>query len=254
MTSPDGSGRDLAPADRVGRVLVTLADTLGDDFDLPAYLQQLTQHCRDLLGVDGAGVLLADTVGTLRIAALSGADVRRLEQAGLTGGDGPSVIAFRTGEPVADARLDPVEARWQSLADPARAAGYRRAHAVPMRRGDQVIGALSLFSRSARPLQPPGQRLARALADLATISLLQHRALTTQRLYAAQLQQAFTTRVVIEQAKGVLAERHDIPMDVAFTRLRQQARNSNRRLADLAREILGAAADDPPDGTGPAQA
>ncbi|WP_436523531.1 ANTAR domain-containing protein [Actinoplanes sp. HUAS TT8] len=246
MSVSGGFARVPMPAERIGQAFVALADTMAEDFELAAYLRRLISLAQDLLGADGVGVMLNDPSGRLRVAAASSPSVERLVQAELAGGDGPGLVAYRTGKAVAHVRLDPGERRWSALAASAWAAGFRCAHAIPLRRGDEVIGGLSLFSRADQPLSQPGQLLGRALADQVTISLLHHRALSAQRLRAAQLQQAFTTRVAIEQAKGVLAERHDIPLDVAFDQMRAQARKTNRKLADLAQEILGDAALTPP--------
>ncbi|GAA2898035.1 transcriptional regulator [Actinoplanes cyaneus] len=248
MTVQGGFSRGPALVDRIGRAFVDLSDTMADDFELTTYLRGLIGHCQELLGADEVSVMLADQGGPPRIAAASSAQVRRFGLAELEGGDGPSLVAYRTGETVADVGLAPAGTRWAALAAPAQAAGFGCMHAFPLRRADQVIGAMSLFSRKGRPLSDGGRLLGRALADLVAISMLQHRALAAQRLRAAQLQQAFLTRVAIEQAKGMLAERYDIPLDAAFEQMRAQARKTNRRLADLAREIIGGGELTPSDG------
>ncbi|MEU4242593.1 GAF and ANTAR domain-containing protein [Actinoplanes sp. NPDC026619] len=243
----DEPDEPIASVESVGVALLSLADTLGDDFRLPDFLHQLTTYSVDLLHATGAGVMLAGADGGLRLMAASSEETRRLEMIELDNDYGPCVDAYRHGHVITHHRFDPGEPRWADLVEPAQTAGFGSSHAITMRHGVNVIGVLNLFCPTDEPLAYGGQRLGRMLADVATVGLLQRRALTSQRDQAGRLQHALTSRVIIEQAKGLLAERHDIAPDEAFRRLRQHARNTNQILATLARDVVDGLASLPPD-------
>ncbi|MET0423791.1 MAG: GAF and ANTAR domain-containing protein [Actinoplanes sp.] len=227
---------------RVAEAFVYLADTLVDDFDLPDFLHELTTQVIDLLGVDSAGVMLADEDGRMRLIASSDETARLLELFEIDGDQGPCLTAYRSGETVEHCHLATPDTRWALFAERAHRDGYRSAHAIPMRLRGQVIGVVNLFSRDPDPLTTPRQRLGRALADVATIALLQHRTVNVHRTLAEQLQAAFGTRLDIEQAKGLLAERHGIDPGEAFQRMRRHARSTNRKLSGLAADIIAGTA------------
>ncbi|MEU4557498.1 GAF and ANTAR domain-containing protein [Actinoplanes sp. NPDC023936] len=241
MRAAQDSGIPYASPERVGAALLELADTVGDEFQLSRFLHRLTAHCRQLLDTDGVGVMLADPGGALRLLAASSEDTRRLGMAELEDDDGPCLEVYRSGNAITHTGFDPAGSRWSNLAAPARVAGFRGCHAVPMRHRNHNIGVLSLIRRIGEPLPLDQQRLAQTLADIATIGLLQRRALSAHRTTADQLQQAFTSRLAVEQAKGVLAERHKITPEQAFQRLRRHARNTNQKLHNLAQAILDGA-------------
>ncbi|MFI5933788.1 ANTAR domain-containing protein [Actinoplanes sp. NPDC051494] len=223
--------------ERVAQAFVFLADTLVDDFDLPDFLHDFTAYCTDLLDADGAGVMLADKDGRMRLLASSDETARLLELFEIDGDQGPCLTAFRTGETIEHCHLATADTRWSLFAERAYRDGYRSAHAIPMRLRGQVIGVLNLFSRNPDPLTGPHQKLGRALADVVTIALVQHRIINDHRTLAEQLQTAFATRLDIEQAKGLLAERHRIDAAEAFQRMRRHARRTNRKLSELAADI-----------------
>ena len=235
MTTQDDQ---RAREQRVAEAFVALADSLVDDFDLPEFLHQLTTHCLDLLDADGAGVMLADPDGRMRLLASSDETARALELFEIDGDQGPCLAAYRSGHTVEHRRLDIPDPRWVRFADRAYDAGYLSTHAIPLRLRDEVIGALNLFSHAPGPLTEPHQQLAQALAAVATIALLQHRAIGTHRTLTEQLQAAFTSRVNIEQAKGLIAERLRIDPDEAFQRIRRHARHTNRKLSTLAHDLI----------------
>jgi transcriptional regulator with GAF, ATPase, and Fis domain len=228
------SERQLAEA------FVALADTLVDDFDVVDFLHELTVRCAQVLGVSAAGVLLADQRGALRVVAASTEQTRLLELLQLQTDQGPCPECFHTGRPIAVADLSTVTAasRWPPFVVAAREAGFASVHAVPMRLRTDVIGALNLFGAQPGALAEDTLRLGQALADVATIGLLQARAIRQRDTLAEQLQTALNSRIVIEQAKGVLAERRHVDMDQSFTLLRSTARTSNRRLSELARAVV----------------
>lgn len=222
----------------LAKTFVELADTLVADFDLIDFLRLLTDRCVGMLGASAAGVLLADRDGELRVMAASDEQVRLLELFQLQNDEGPCLDCYRTGTPVAVPDLRTETARWPRFTARAQLHGFSAVQTLPMRLRDEVVGALNLFRATPGPFDPLGTPIAQALADVATISLLQQR--TTQRttVLNEQLQTALNSRVLIEQAKGKLAERQGIDMEQAFTALRSYARAHNRRLSDVARAFI----------------
>ena len=226
---------------------VDLADTMVADFDVIDFLHLLTDRSVTLLEVSAAGVMLADPRGELRVAAASSEAAGLIELFQIQNDQGPCLDCFRAAQPVTAADLTGPDQRWPQFAAAAARAGFRSVEALPMRLRDEVIGALNLFRATPEPLSPPDLRIAQALADVATIGLLQERAVRRMETVAEQLQAALNSRVVVEQAKGKLAERLSIEMDEAFGLLRVYARNSNQRLTDVARNFVDSAtADFPP--------
>ncbi|WP_027341335.1 GAF and ANTAR domain-containing protein [Hamadaea tsunoensis] len=218
-------------------VLVEMADTLVDDFDVIDFLHVLTERSVQLLGVSAAGLLLTDGRDTLQLVAASSERTRLLELFQLQSDEGPCVDCFRTGRPVSVANLA-TATRWPRFTEAAAAVGFAAVHAVPMRLRTQVIGALNFFDTAPGSLDPDKLRSGQALADVATIGLLQERAIRRRDVLTEQLQAALNSRIVIEQAKGVLAERWHVDMDEAFGLLRRHSRSGNRRLSELARAIV----------------
>ena len=222
----------------LAEVFVELADTLVDDFDVVDFLHQVTVRCAQVLDVAAAGVLLTDQRGALRVIAASTEQTRLLEVLQSQTDRGPCPECFHTGRPVAVGDLSTATARWPRFVTEARQAGFASVHAVPMRLRTDIIGALNLFHTEPGALDEDTIRLAQALADVATVGLLQARAIRHRDSLAEQLQTALNSRVVIEQAKGVIAERRQLDMDQSFTLLRGTARTHNRRLSDLARAVV----------------
>jgi transcriptional regulator with GAF, ATPase, and Fis domain len=228
----------------VTEVFVELADTLVDDFDVVDFLHELTIRCAQLLEVAAAGVLLTDQRGgALRVVAASTEQTRLLELLQSQTDQGPCPECFHTGRPVAVADLATATERWPRFVAEARQVGFASVHAVPMRLRTEIIGALNLFHTEPGTLREDTLRLAQALADIATIGLLQARAIRHREILAEQLQTALNSRIVIEQAKGVVAERRRLDMDQSFTLLRGTARASNRRLSDLAQAVVDGSED-----------
>jgi GAF domain-containing protein len=233
-------------ADLLSDTFVELADTMVADFDVIDFLQLLTDRSVMLLSASAAGVMLADPRGELRVAASSNEAAGLLELFQIQNDQGPCLDCFRTGLPVTAVFADP-EQRWPRFAAAATQHGFRTVQALPMRLRDQVIGALNLFRTTPGPFDPPDLRLGQALADVATIGLLHERNVRRSETVAEQLQSALNSRVVIEQAKGKLAERLSMEMDEAFAVLRDYARNSNQRLTEVARNfVTSGSADFPP--------
>jgi GAF domain-containing protein len=221
----------------LAKTLVGLADTLVDDFDIVELLTLLTDGCIDVLDVRAAGLMLAAPEGDLRVMASSSEAMRVLELFELQAQEGPCLDCYRTGQPVLNQHLASTTGQWPRFAPEALAAGFHTVHALPMRLRGTVIGALNLFHVHPGDMHQEDIDAAQAMADVATIAILQHRATHEAQLLNEQLSHALNSRIVIEQAKGMLAERLDIDLERAFATLRNHARNHNLRLVELARGI-----------------
>lgn len=222
----------------LAKTLVDLADTLVDDFDVVELLTLLADRCVEVLDVSAAGLMLAAPEGDLRVVASSSDAMRVLELFELQAAQGPCMESYRTGLPVVNEDLAADAERWPQFAPVAIAAGFRSVHALPMRLRGSVIGALNLFRAEQGALEETDVLAAQAFADVATIAILQHRAVIEAQVLNEQLHHALNSRIAIEQAKGMIAERAGIDMEASFARLRSHARNQNRRLADVAREVV----------------
>ena len=233
-----GEGRPVGREERLSRVFVELADTLVSGFDIVEFLHTLTERCVELLDVGAAGVVLADERGNLRVMASSDERAHILEVFEVQNQEGPCLDCYSSGKPVVNESLHGEGSRWPAFCREARAAGFRFAHALPLRLRDQALGALNLFSDEESRLGETGQVVGQALADVATTGLLQARALEESRVLARQLQSALDSRVIIEQAKGMLAERAVVDLDAAFRLLRGYARNHNEYLSVVARKVV----------------
>ena len=227
----------------VVRSLVEMADTLVDDYDIVDLLTGLADRCVHLLGVSAAGVMLASPEGGLGLVASSSEAMRLLELFELQAQEGPCLDAFRTGQPVEHENLQAGAGRWPSFSSAAIQAGFQSAFALPLRLREVTLGALNLLSSLRTPMDEADLIVARAFADLAALSIVQHRATTEAQLLNEQLSAALTSRVVIEQAKGVISERAGVDLAEAFSRLRSYARNHNRRLTAVAEAAVNGSLD-----------
>ncbi len=218
---------------------VELTDVLVDDFDVVELLTYLAGRCVEVLGVDAAGMMLASPTGTLQAVASSSEAVRTLELFELQTRQGPCYECFYNATPLANVSLSDALERWPDFAPLALDAGFRSATALPMRVGNTTIGAMNLFRSARADLGVADLIAARAFAHVATIGILQHRAIEAVQVINDQLSAALESRVLIEQAKGMLAERAGVEVEEAFERLRSFARNRNRRLAQVAEGFIG---------------
>jgi GAF domain-containing protein len=230
----------MSREEKLSRTLVELADTLVADFDVVELLTLLTDRCVDVLEVDAAGLMLVAPEGDLRVMASSSEAMRVLELFELQAQEGPCLDCYRTGLPVVNQDLAGVNGRWPRFAAEAIVAGFQTVHALPMRLRGVVIGALNLFSADPGEMETSDLDAAQAMADVATIAILQHRAALEAQILNEQLNYALNSRIVIEQAKGMIAERETLNMEQAFSALRNHARNHNLRLVDVARDIITA--------------
>ncbi len=221
----------------LARTFVELADSLVDNFDVVDLLTRLADRCVEIVGVETAGLMLGSADGDLRVIASSSEAMRILELLEIQAEEGPCVECYRTGEPAVGASIGEMDRRWPQFGPKAAEAGFRSVYALPMRLRGHTIGALNMFRVDERPMLETDVVAAQALADVATIAILQNRAASDAQMVNEQLTQALNTRIVIEQAKGVVAERAELDMDQAFARMRRHARNHNLRLADVAGAI-----------------
>lgn len=245
LDRPAAPGRPTEPAQAAARerqvtdAFVALTDSLVGNFDVVELLCTLTDNCARLLDVQAAGLLLADVHGVLHVMAASSDTTHNLQLLQLQREQGPGLDCYRTGQPVVAADLRQDAHRWPTWAAAADAAGVASVHALPMRLQDQPLGTLGLFGGRAGRLSEDDLHLGNALAHVASIAIVQDMALTDRDAVAEQLQRALASRVVLEQAKGVLAQHGDLSMDQAFARLRGYARDHNQRLTQTARAVAG---------------
>ena len=228
----------MAREPMLARTFVELADTLVDDFDVVELLTLLVDRCVEILDVSAAGLMLVAPEGDLRVVASSSEAMRVVELFELQSQEGPCLDCYRGGEPVLNQHLTTLDGRWPNFTPVALEAGFRSVHALPMRLRGAIVGALNLFRIDEGPLDATDVLAAQALADVATIAILQHRAALEAQVVNEQLNHALNSRVLIEQAKGVLGERAGLDMEHAFARLRSYARNNNRQLVDVAQDVI----------------
>ena len=228
----------MITAERLAEVLVEVADTLVDEFDLIEFLQMVTEHTSELVQADSAGILIADHHGRLRLMAATDERAEMIELFQVQTEEGPCQDCFRQASPVVNVDLAESGNLWPNFAPRAVAAGFRSVHAFPLRLRQHVIGALNLFGTQTGEMAAPDVRIVQALADVATIGLLQERAISRGEVLSEQLQSALNHRVVIEQAKGVLAQIHGVDVDQAFDLLRSYARSHRRGLSEVAQAVL----------------
>ncbi|HET9873510.1 MAG TPA: GAF and ANTAR domain-containing protein [Propionibacteriaceae bacterium] len=224
---------------RLSHLFIQLADTLVDDFDVVDFLHGLAEGCVEVLEVDAAGLMLADQRGGLRLVASAPEEpMNTLELFELQSDQGPCLDSFRSGSQVVNVSIPDARDRWPRFTAAALDLGMMTTHALPLRLRGEVIGAMNLASTEVRPLSRQDLIVGQALADVATIGLLQERAIQEGSLLAEQLQSALTSRVLVEQAKGVLAERLGVDVNEGFARLRRYSRRSGHPLRQVAQAIV----------------
>ncbi|WAU78708.1 GAF and ANTAR domain-containing protein [Streptomyces sp. Qhu-G9] len=229
----------MAREQRLAEIFVEVADSLVEDFDVIDLLQRLSTRCVELLDVSAAGILLVDAHGELQIIAASDEHTHLLELFALQHDQGPCVECYHTGAARTNIDLTHQEAAsWPRFAARARETGYVTTHALPLRLRNRVVGALNLFQTTPHHLGDADIALAQALADVATIAILQQRTLEQSHVENSQLATALTSRILVEQVKGVLAERWNSSVDEAFAVFRAYARAHRLRLVDLAARII----------------
>jgi transcriptional regulator with GAF, ATPase, and Fis domain len=217
---------------------VELADTLVEDFDVVEFLSGLAERVVELGIASESGILLADETGDLQVMAASHERTHLLELFQTQNQEGPCQDCYTTGRPVSVLDLEHEHDRWPRFTPQALATGFRSVQAVPLRLRGDVLGALNLFLTYPGGIDGDSQMVVQAMADVATIGLLQQREIHRAHTVQSQLQHALHSRVSIEQAKGILSEQADLPLDEAFDLLRSHARTNNLKLATLAHHIV----------------
>jgi GAF domain-containing protein len=228
----------VAREQRLTEVFVELADTLVEEFDLVEFLQTLTERCVELADTDAAGLMLDDQRGHLQVVAYTDESARLLELFELQKAEGPCLDCFASGRAIANVDLTDSATRWPVFAEAARGVGFTVSHAFPMRLRQQVVGALNLFTLAPVRLSVDHLALVQGLADIATIGLLHERAVRDQVILAEQLQTALHSRIVIEQAKGVLSAQSGTSVGEAFRVMRSHARRTGKQLTAVAEAIV----------------
>jgi GAF domain-containing protein len=228
----------MSRAGRVSAAFVKIADTLVADYDVFDLLHTLVDESVGILDAAAAGLVLVDPAGDLQVMASTSEESQLVEVLQLEAGTGPCVDCYRTGAVVAIDDIATQGDRWPLFQSSALSQGFRSLHAVPMRLRSRTIGALNLFGHEAGPLPADDAAIAQAFADVATITLLQERAARETALINEQLQRALNSRILIEQAKGVIAHTSNVDMNAAFALLRGYARAHNRTLYETADMII----------------
>lgn len=223
---------------RMLRTFAMLADTLVDEYDVVELLQSLVDACRDLLDTTAAGILLADGRGDLELIVSTSEASRLVETMQLSAQAGPCIECYRTGNAVSVPSIADVDEEWAAFRDSALAQGFASIEAVPLRLRDQTIGTLNLLRSEPGSLADVDVIAARAFADVATIGILHERSIRESEVLSEQLQLALKTRVVIEQAKGVVSYTNDVPIDEAFDLIRAYARSHQRPLSEVAARLV----------------
>ena len=218
--------------------IVELADNLVDEFDVIDVLTVLSLRCVDAIDVDAAGVMLAPPGGELQFVASSSEAMRMLELFQIQADEGPCVDCYRTGGAIINKSLRTDDTRWPNFTPRAIAQGFRAVHCLPLRLRGSTIGALNLFSIDRGPMSTDDAAIAQGLADVATIAIMQYRIAADAKLLNDQLSSALNSRIVIEQAKGMIAQHFGIEMVDAFDKLRAHSRNHNLGLSSVATAVV----------------
>ena len=220
------------------QTFVKLADTLVADYDVVDLLQALVDACRDLLGTTAAGILLADGRGQLEVVASTSEASRLVELMQLSAEAGPCIESFRSGRRVSVPDIERTDGEWMLFRDAALAHGFRAMDALPMRLRDITIGTLNMLRAAPGEALEDDIAAAQAFADVATIGILHERSIRESSVLSQQLQSALNSRIVIEQAKGVVSHTRGVSIDEAFLLIRQYARSHNMGLSLVAARLV----------------
>jgi len=222
----------------LAQTFIELADTLVADFDLIEFLSMLAERCVELLGAVEVGLLLTGPGNRLQVMVSSSERMRMAELLEVQYEEGPCLDCYRTVQPIVNQRLESADARWPRFAPMARESGFKMVHALPLRLRSDVIGAMNVFDTAPHEITPADLNLTRAFADAATIGILQERTVKQHTDLSVQLQGALNSRITVEQAKGIVAERLNVDMDLAFALIRKYARDRSRQLGAVANALI----------------
>lgn len=237
MMSDDTFATAVTRQALMATTFVEIVDTLVGDFDVIEVLTLLTSRCVELLPASAAGILLVDTTGELRVVGASTEAIQLLELFQIQNDQGPCLDCFKSGDVVLHSDID-VVSRWPSFGAECTRVGFSSVCAVPLRLRARVIGCLNMFMSGSGGLSDSDVALAQALADVASIAIVQDQSTRARAMRQGHLQHALLSRIAIEQAKGIIAERNRLDMDDAFKHLRTFARSNNRKLTEVAEAIV----------------
>jgi GAF domain-containing protein len=223
---------------KLSAAFVRLADTLVADFDVVDLLHWLVEECTDILDTQAGGLMLVDPAGSLQLIASTSEEAELVEIFQLAAGNGPCLDCFRTGTAVTVGDIKAESGHWPQFSAEALKLGFRSVHATPLRLRGQTIGTMNLFSHHIGALAQPDIAVAQALADVATIGILQERSIRSAQLVSEQLQHALDSRILLEQAKGVLSATAGISTSAAFNAMRTYARSRNLPLRQVADDVI----------------
>lgn len=229
----DGTERET----RISAAFVAVADTLTTDFDVVALLHTLVEDCVEILGMKAGGLMLADGAGNLQLMTSTSEAATLVEVMQLAAAAGPCIDCYKKGAAVTVGDVEADASRWPDFAKAAMAEDFRSVLATPMRLRGKVIGTMNLFGATAVEISARDAGVAQALADVATIAILQERLISEGHLIEEQLQHALNSRIMIEQAKGVIAHSLSLSMDDAFGLLRKYARDANLTISSVAKRV-----------------
>ena len=222
---------------------VELADTMASDYDITEFMQRLVERCAEVLGADVAGVMLESPAGTLQLSAATSDAMGQIERVEVSSGTGPCADAYRTGEQVVAEDLADFTHRWPQVVPQLQDLGMRAGYAFPLRLRDDRIGALNLYRTTPGRFDDDDVRVGQAFADVAAIGILQQRALADSQQRRAQLEHALDSRIAVEQAKGVLVDRHGVTPQDAFEAIRSYARDHRRTVREVSEQVVAEAID-----------
>lgn len=220
----------------VAAAFAELAESLASGLDIATYLSAVCRHCVGLVGVSSAAIVYGRAKGRASaFVASSGEEGRLLATGPPDASADPWSECMTTGQLiVADLSAD--GDRWPWLAKRASLSGLTTVTMIPVTARGEVIAALGLLG-GVMP-DAVGIHLACSMADAAGTGILLSGELRRQQAAVTQLQSALTSRIVIEQAKGILAERWKVSPDEAFNHMRRHARATQRRLPEVAQAII----------------
>ncbi len=232
------SMKSIPRASRVSAAFLKIADTLVDDYDVLDLLHTLVDECVGLLDATAAGLMLAGPDGVLQVLASTSEESHLIEVLQQETGSGPCVECYTTGVPITISDIAGTGDRWPEFRDAAVALGFQSVHGFPMRVRGRTIGAMNLFRTDTGELSAEDIAIGQALADVSTISILQERTIRESAVVNDQLQRALNSRILIEQAKGMISHISTVDTNEAFQRLRSHARAHNTSLRDTAEAVL----------------
>jgi GAF domain-containing protein len=214
-----------------------MADTLTANYDVVDLLHTLVVECTMIVAATAGGLMLADSSGRLQLLASTDESAELVEVMQLAAGAGPCVDCFTSGTSVSVPNIAASGGHWPDFEGAALGQGFQSVHATPMKLRGEVIGTMNLFNVAPGAFRPRDAAVVQALADVATIGILQQRIATESHLVAEQLQRALDSRVLIEQARGAMSQALGLTMDEAFGALRNYSRNNNMTMHAVATAI-----------------